>query len=179
MIEFFTREFAVNAASNDRSAVMIATVEIWHPAFVEGNAPRPVRLCADGSDRSFRLEPEAQFDAGQIVPFAGVPFAIEMPAFEEGRGAELTLRVDQIGDVIGPWLDEAVTIQSDVIVTVRAYLSHDPDHVQLGPWRLYAKSTRLSATTFEAALSIAPVERLRVCRQVYDLARFPTLLTVS
>jgi hypothetical protein len=173
-----TQAWAEAAASAPKDEVMLITIELIHPAFVENGAPAPIRAVRNTVDTAFRLEAEAPIGGGTVVPFKAIPFEIDYPRIGQ-LGAEATIRLDNVNREASRYLAEAVKINTPITAIFRGYLASDPNTVGQGPYRLVLRNVKRSGRLLEGSLSIAKPQNLRVLREIYDMVRFPSLLAVS
>jgi len=173
-----TQAWAEAAASAPKDEVMLITIELIHPVFVEGGAPAPIRAVRNTEDMNFQLEDSAPVGGGQTVLFKAIPFEIDYPRIGN-LGAEATIRLDNINREASRYLEEAVKLNTPIQAIFRGYLASDPNTVGQGPYRLILRSVKRTARQLEGQLAIARPQNMRVMREVYDLLRFPSLLQVS
>ena len=173
-----TQAWAEAAASAPKDEVMLITIELIHPTFVENGAPAPIRAVRNTVDVNLRLEAEAPVGGGTVVPFKAIPFEIDYPRIGQ-LGAECTIRLDNINREAARYLGEAVKVNTPIQAIFRGYLASDPDTVGQGPYKLVLRSVKRRGSQLEASLSIARPQNLRVLREVFDMQRFPSLLAAS
>lgn len=173
-----TDAWAEAAAACPKDDVMLITIEFIHPAFTENGLPAPIRVVRNSVDMQFRLEDTASLNAGEMVPFVAIPFAIDFPRIGP-VGAEATIRVDNIGRELSRHLEAAAGMNQPIQVVFRGYLASDPDTVGQGPYHMTMMSVTSKNRTLEGTVSLARTKHLRVLREVYDMERFATLLAVS
>jgi len=173
-----TQAWAEAAASTPKDEVMLITIELIHPVFVENGAPAPIRAVRNTVDMNFKLEAGAPVGSGQTVLFKAIPFEIDYPRIG-ALGAEATIRIDNVNREASRYLGEAVKLNTPIQAIFRGYLSSDPNTVGQGPYRLILRNVKRTARQLEGQLSIARPQNMRVMREVYDMVRFPSLLAVS
>lgn len=173
-----TQAWAEAAASAPKDEVMLVTIELIHPTFVENGAPAPIRAVRNTVDVDLRLEAEAPVGGGTVVPFKAIPFEIDYPRIGQ-LGAECTIRLDNVNREASRYLAEAVKINTPIQAIFRGYLASDPNTVGQGPYRLVLRSVKRRGSLLEGSLSIARPQNQRVLREVYDMQRFPALLSAS
>jgi len=148
-------------ASAPADVVVLHTLEIWHPSFVEGGIPKPIRVVRnyedtatwlalggtevqavlDGMDEEGRrkvglvagIEPGAARDAGQLVAFVALGFELELPPVDTVPVPEIVVTLDNVGREITKHLDAAAVSQERIEVTYRPYLSTDIEGPQMDP----------------------------------------------
>lgn len=148
-------------ASAPADVIVLHTLEIWHPAFVEDGVAKPIRVVRnfedtatwlslggaevqavlDGLDADARrkvglvarLETGAPRDAGLLVPFVALGFDLELPPVDTIPVPEIVVTLDNVGREIAKHLDDAAVSQERIEVMYRPYLSTDIDGPQLDP----------------------------------------------
>jgi hypothetical protein len=148
-------------ASAPADVIVLHTLEIWHPAFVEDGVARPIRVVRnfedtatwlslggagvqavlDGLDTEARrkvglvarLEAGAPRDAGLLVPFVALGFDLELPPVDTIPVPEIVVTLDNVGREIAKHLDAAAVSQERIEVTYRPYLSTDIEGPQMDP----------------------------------------------
>jgi hypothetical protein len=173
-----TQAWAEAAASAPKDEVMLITIELIHPTFVENGAPAPIRAVRNTVDVSFRLEDGAPVGGGTVVPFKAIPFEVDMPRIGP-LGAEATIRLDNVNREAAKFLPEAAKINTPITAIFRGYLASDPSTVGQGPYKLILRNVKRKGGILEGQLAIARPQAMRVMREVYDMVRFPSLLQVS
>jgi hypothetical protein len=148
-------------ASAPADVIVLHTLEIWHPAFVEDGVARPIRVVRnfedtatwlelggagvqavlDGLDADARrkvglvarLEAGAPRDAGLLVPFVALGFDLELPPVDTIPVPEIVVTLDNVGREIAKHLDAAAVSQERIEVMYRPYLSTDIEGPQMDP----------------------------------------------
>lgn len=148
-------------ASAPADVIVLHTLEIWHPAFVEDGVARPIRVVRnfedtatwlslggvgvqavlDGLDEEARrkvglvarLEAGAPRDAGLLVPFVALGFDLELPPVDTIPVPEIVVTLDNVGREIAKHLDAAAVSQERIEVMYRPYLSTDIEGPQMDP----------------------------------------------
>jgi hypothetical protein len=148
-------------ASAPADVIVLHTLEIWHPAFVEDGIAKPIRVVRnfedtatwlalggagvqavlDGLDEEARrkvgliarLEAGAPRDAGLLVPFVALGFELELPPVDTIPVPEIVVTLDNVGREIAKHLDAAAVSQERIEVTYRPYLSTDIEGPQMDP----------------------------------------------
>ncbi|WP_321504038.1 DUF1833 family protein [Breoghania sp.] len=110
------------AYASATSTVVLHTVELRHPGFVEDGNVIAIRLVADEADHAFLLEDAAPMDGGQTVNFLSLPFGFEPPSSAEGQVPQVKFWVDNASRQILPHLEEAVNIRAPIELTYREYI---------------------------------------------------------
>lgn len=148
-------------ASAPADVIVLHTLEVWHPAFVEDGVAKPIRVVRnfedtatwlalggagvqavlDGLDAEARrkvglvarLEAGAPRDAGLLVPFVALGFDLELPPVDTIPVPEIVVTLDNVGREIAKHLDAAAVSQERIEVTYRPYLSTDIEGPQMDP----------------------------------------------
>ena len=162
------------AYASATSDVVLTTIELRHPAFVEGGMPVALRFVIDGVDHDLLLEADAPMDAGDLVSFTAMPFGFTPPSSEEGQVPTVSFWVDNVSSEIHRHLQAAVLVRSPLVATWREYIvgldgpQQRVDGIELAQVKVTA--TRATAT---ARLNDWP-DRLFPGR-IYTRDAFPTL----
>jgi hypothetical protein len=148
-------------ASAPADTVILHTLEIWHPSFVENGAPKPIRVVRNYEDTATwltlggadvqavldgldddarrkvglvaRLETGAARQGGELVPFVALGFELELPPVDTVPVPEIVVTLDNVGREITRHLDAAAVSQERIEVTYRPYLSTDIEGPQMDP----------------------------------------------
>ena len=148
-------------ASAPADVIVLHTLEIRHPSFVENGAAKPIRVvrnyedtatwlslggaevraALDGLDEEARrkvglvarLEADAPHDAGLLVPFVALGFELELPPVDAIPVPEIVVTLDNVGREITRHLDAAAVSRERIEVTYRPYLSTDINGPQMDP----------------------------------------------
>ena len=113
-------------ASADSEIIILHTLELRHPAFVDENGlPTAIRVVRDNVNHICRLEESAPLNAGQDVEFVAMAFDLELPPVEAIPVPEITLTLE--------YLDKAIETQDMIEMTYRPYLSNDLSCPQMNP----------------------------------------------
>ena len=170
------REAAVTVPKDD---VMLLTLELHHPAFLEAGVPTAIRIVLDTAPRlTFRLEAEAPLGGGELVDFTGMPFEIDFPRIGQ-LGVECPIKIDNVGREVATYLPAAVTQNTPMLVIFRGYLMSDPDTVGQGPFRLHLRNIKRKGATLTGNLVVASPGELKFLRRVYDMHAFTALMAAS
>ena len=110
-------------ASAPQDVIPLHTLEVNHFTFTE-----PVRICrwpVDGPEpERFRclLEDYAPFNPGQPVEFIGAPFELVLPEKSTESPGRFTIRVDNVGDILDEYLENAALSGGKITAIYREYL---------------------------------------------------------
>lgn len=175
----WTAAWAEAQASAPANIVELYTLELHHPAFQDENGlPIAVRAVRDTRDHDLLLEANAPLNGGEVVTFTAIPFDMPWPEQDEGRAPELTIRIDNIGREIVPYLDAAVQMQAPLTVIMRVYLYNSDDGTTTAgtvPIVFPLRQVSVSDSYVEGSASPADLANKRALRLVYDLQNYPGL----
>jgi hypothetical protein len=113
--------------SAEPGMVEIETIEIRHPAFVdaEGHPITALRFANDSVGFQARLESDAPVDAGMLVTFSPGRFDLVPPDSPEQGNPKATIAIDNVLQLLSPYMDAAVSQNAPIQVSFRSYLSDD------------------------------------------------------
>ena len=148
-------------ASAPADVVVLHTLEIWHPSFIEDGVAKPIRVVRNYEDTATwlglggeevqavldglsdearrkvglvaRIEAGAARDAGLLVSFVALGFEMELPPVDTIPVPEIVVTLDNVGREITRHLDAAAISQDAIEVTYRPYLSTDINGPQMDP----------------------------------------------
>ncbi|MFC7399595.1 DUF1833 family protein [Chelatococcus sp. GCM10030263] len=179
MVDFWTPEFAINMASDDKTDVAMETLELHHPAFIEIGVLIAIRAVNQLKDKVLTLDLGAPLQPGQAVTFNAIPFMFDFPSFEEGRAPEATVTVDNIGREVDQYLDVAETMYTDLVCIYRVYMSSDPTTVAYGPFRFVMREVATTGASVSGSVTVATAQNLKYLRKLYTSNEYPSLLAAS
>lgn len=119
-------------ASAPVSEVILHTLELRHPSFVE----TAVRVVLDYGDQYviggelldghyLTLENDAPIQSGQTVFFQSCMFSMDLPEQKEGSLPSIEIELDNVTRQIMGYLDAAIGTKAPMELTYREYLSSD------------------------------------------------------
>jgi hypothetical protein len=111
-------------ASAPQGEIPLHSLEVNHFTFTEGPA-RVMRWPVTGPepDRFLcLLEDDAPFNPGQTVEFIGAPFEILLPEKSTESPGQFKLRVDNIGDLLDEYLENAALSGGKITAIYREFL---------------------------------------------------------
>ena len=158
--------------------VIVDTLEIRHPSFVDGDGnPTAIRICRDRVDFSAYLEAGAPLNAGQQVTFIACPFDFKLPGIEEGRVPQLEIKIDNVDRSITASIEMAYQQQAPIEVTYRPYLVSDPSGPQMDP-PINMTLTRVTVNVFTVSgtATLNDVHNWPFPGRTYTPADFPGLV---
>jgi hypothetical protein len=107
-------------ATAPAGAVVLDTLEIWHPAFTSA-----LRIVNDEVALQGRLEAGAPRQAGEIVTFLALAFKLRPPEITPDSVPVLEVEIDATDRMIVAEIDAAVATLDPVEVVWRRYLLED------------------------------------------------------
>ncbi|MBA5779534.1 DUF1833 family protein [Stappia sp. F7233] len=118
------RTLAIREAYASRTSdTILQTIELRHPAFVNGQgATIALRFVLNGEDVALLLEDDAVMNAGETVMFTAMPFGLEPPSSSEGQVPQVRFWIDNVSSQIHPHLQAAVRIRAPIVATWREYI---------------------------------------------------------
>lgn len=114
-------------ASNPEDEIVLDTLEFLHSTFLDDDGnPMGIRVVNDHSLLTATLEPDAPLNAGQTVGFQPVYFTMKrQDESESGAVPQITIQVDNVGQILIPYLDRAKESRDPIQVIWRPYLADD------------------------------------------------------
>lgn len=174
-----TEALAEVYASNPQDEVVLDTLELRHPSFIDdtGN-PAPIRVVADYNDLTATLEADAPLSAGQSVTFIAMAFQFTLPSMEEGQAPQVDIVLDGASAEIIGHLESAVTQTAQIEVTHRRFLASNPAAgPQDGePLTLYIASAKATLTQVTATATLTDINNCPFPSRVYRPDDFPGLV---
>lgn len=162
------------AYASATSDVVLTTIELRHPAFVEEGEPVALRFVADGVDHDLLLEADAPMNGGETVPFIAMPFGFMPPSSEEGQVPVVSFWIDNVSSEIHRHLRAAVLVRSPLVATWREYVvGLDGPQQRVDGIELAQVKVTGTRATADARLNDWP-DRLFPGR-IYTRDAFPTL----
>jgi hypothetical protein len=163
-------------ASNPPGVDIYHTLELLHPAFVDDGTPFSIR-CVNGTpnDQTFTLEDGAPLDGGEAVVFKAIPFEDDPPEFSEGQTPTCKISVDNVGEEVVPYLEEAVQTRADLQAIYRQYRSDDTTGPCYGPIQFVVKKVTLKSTRLEGQAQLKNLSNYKFPNKVFTYDEFPGL----
>lgn len=178
MPDVWTEAWAEAEASTTPEVDIFCTLELRHPSFVEGGSPFAVRAVQGTlEDQVLGIEDSSELNPGQMVTFKAIPFEAERPDFEEGRTPECKVKIDNIGEEIMPYLENATKFRADMEAIYREYRSDEMDSPCYGPVKFVIKSVKVIGARVEGIAQMRDLANLKFPNKVYTLKEYPGLLT--
>jgi len=165
-------------ASAPSDVVIMHTLEIRHPAFVDdyGNATA-IRVVRDYEDFTATLEADAPLNAGEQVLFQAFAFDFKLPEVNDGGIQRIQITIDNVGRQVLEHIEQAALSTESAEVTYRPYLSTDTSQPQMNP-PLTLTLTQVSATPqrITGTAEFKLLHNIAFPRDLYTLEEFPTLV---
>lgn len=134
MVTLYQQALKEAYAANPADDVVLDTIEIRHPAFVDDNGnATAIRIVRGYDDIVATLESDAPLNAGQAVTFIGAAFNFVLPGFEEGQIPQLQITLDNVSREVTEHLEQAIGQLAPIEVTYRPYLHSDLSGPQMDP----------------------------------------------
>lgn len=130
----YSEALAAAYATAPEDEVVLDTIELIHPAFVDADGPVAVRVVNDHSPLVATLEADAPLNPGETVEFASCYFQFTRPPESESASLpEVEVRVDNVSRVLIPYLDLAKTSRVPITLIWRPYLTSDLTGPHMNP----------------------------------------------
>lgn len=178
MTDIWTDAWEETEVSNPPGVDTYDTLELRHAAFIdEETGPFAVRI-VNGSPTEvmLTLEMESLLNGGEIVKFEAIEFSAERPEFAEGTTPSCKIAVDNVGDELQPYLEQAVAIRSDLTAIYRQYRSDDTSEPCYGPIEFTIKQVKISTTRLEGVATLDNLSNRKFPIKLFTLKDFPGLL---
>lgn len=165
------KEAYATAPSGD---IILHTLEFRHPDFTQ-----PLRVVRDRQDLNATLEATAPENPSEEVTFVQFAFELELPDVTTGSSPELLLTMDNVSRDVMTYLDLAANSADLIEITYRPYLSTDTSEPQMNPpLTMTVKEVEADIFRITARCGFGDFANRPFPRDVYDLSRFPGLLTI-
>jgi hypothetical protein len=119
-LRLITEEAYVSAPSDE---IVLHSLEVVHKTFTE--PIRVVRWPVAGPEPErfqCKLEDDADYNPGQVVEFIGAPFEVILPEKTTENPGRFTIRIDNIGDYLDEYLENAATSGGEIACTYREFV---------------------------------------------------------
>lgn len=155
------------------------TIELQHPAFLEGDPPVeiPIRAVTGvHEEMMFGIEPGARFGGGTMQEFRAIPFHAEPPEFAEGKTPECKVLVDGVARELAAHLDAAIQIKADLVAIFRQYRPDDLTEPCWGPIQFVMRRVTVTGTAVQGFAKLEDLANRRFPFKTYTINEFPGLL---
>lgn len=134
MVTLYNQALKEAYAANPSNDVVLNTLEIRHPAFIDdvGN-PTAIRIVQGYEDIAATLEVSAPLDAGKAVTFIAGAFSFTLPGFKEGEIPQIEISIDNVSQEVTAHIEQAIGQTAPIEVTYRPYLLSDLTGPQMDP----------------------------------------------
>jgi hypothetical protein len=173
--EALLESYALAPANDD---VILHTVEIRHPAFVdsEGN-PDSIWVVADNRDWVLTIEEGAEIKGGQSVNHQKMAFNFTLPPIQPGATPEIEVSLDGVSRIIAEQLDLAVADGSPIVMVYRPFLASDTSEPQMDPPPSFELGdVQVGVMTVRARARTGVDLRVAFPRRLYTTTEFPGLI---
>jgi len=134
MSDPWTEAWEEAEASVPPGVLIFYTLELQHPSFVEDSVPFVVRIVTGVfEDQVFTIENTAEYNPGEDVTFSAVEFYAERPELSEGKPPTCNIVVDNVVELLSPYLEAATQYRADMIAVYREYRNDDTSEPCYGP----------------------------------------------
>ncbi|MFM0210453.1 DUF1833 family protein [Paraburkholderia sediminicola] len=178
MVTLYQQALKEAYAANPSGDVVLDTIEIRHPAFVDDTGqPTAIRIVRGYDDIVATLEATAPLNAGQAVTFIGAAFNFTLPGFKEGQIPQLQITLDNVSLEVTAHLEQAIGQLAPIEVTYRPYLLSDLSGPQMDP-PINMLLTNVTVDVFQVTgtATLNDVHNWGFPSRIYDVASFPGLL---
>ena len=178
MTERFSQALKEAYASAPAAEIILDTLELRHPAFVDENGANiALRVVRNTVDFTGRLEASAPMNAGEDVVFQALGFDISMPEISPQGAPEVTITLDNVTREMIPHFRAAAMSNAPVELTYRPYLASDPTTPQTPtPLTLTVKSCSASVGTATIKAEASDIANKAFPSNVYSAQKFPGLV---
>ena len=176
MIEFLDAAIQEEYASPHAGTVLLDTLELQHPAFVNasGFLEYP-RVVIDEDDWWLKLEADAVDYPNQLVLFQACAFEWTPPSHEEGALGEAKVAVDNVSRILRPYLDKATAEPAPIKCIYRQYRASDPNTVVARYRGLELHSVTMTGSRVEGTLKFRDLTSRAFPRKYFTIQDFPAL----
>ncbi|NMV36772.1 DUF1833 family protein [Ralstonia insidiosa] len=181
MVTLYSQALKEAYAANPSNDIVLNTLEIRHPAFVDaGGSPTAIRVVQGYEDIVATLEASAPLDAGKPVTFVAGAFNFTLPGFKEGEVPQLQITIDNVSQEVTAHLEQAIGQVAPIEVTYRPYLMSDLSGPQMDPpFNMLLTNVKAELFQVTGTATLNDVHNWGFpggANGVYTLTRFPGLL---
>jgi len=160
------------------SDVILHTLEIRHPAFVDGaGLPTSIRVVMDYADLNATLEATAPLNPSTMVTFVSFAFDVQLPEVTDSATPQITVTMDNVSTDIETNIALATASGIKAEITYRAFLGSDLTGPQNDP-PLHLTIFDIKADDFKviATCGFSDPANKNFPGETYTLQRFPGLV---
>lgn len=178
MTDVWTAAWEEAEATNPPGIDTYDTLELRHEVFLDDDdQPFGVRVVNGSTDDiMLTLEEGSLLNGGETVKFKAIAFQAERPEFADGTTPSCKISVDNVGDELQPYLEEAVQVRSDLIAIYRQYRSDDTSEPCYGPVEFTIKRVTVSSTRIEGNATLDNLANKKFPTLLFTFEDFPGLL---
>ncbi|WP_455275137.1 DUF1833 family protein [Ralstonia thomasii] len=181
MVTLYKQALKEAYAANPSNDIVLNTLEIRHPAFVDalGN-PTAIRIVQGYDDLVATLESSAPLNAGSAVTFVAGSFGFTLPGFKEGEIPQLAITLDNVSQEVTSHIEQAIGQIAPIEVTYRPYLLSDLTGPQMDPpINMILTSVKVDVLQVTGTATLNDVHNWGFpggANGLYTAARFPGLV---
>lgn len=129
MADIWSEAFLEAVASAPADEIIISTLELIHPAFVdEEDNPESLRAVLDDRDWTLELEPNAPLHGGDEVLFEKLAIRVTLPEQTENNLGSAKIAMDNVPRKYIKQLEQATSIRANATLIYREWIGvHDPE----------------------------------------------------
>lgn len=174
----YTEAIAEAYASAPVDVVVLDTIELYHPAFIDDlGQPTAIRLVRELEDWVLKLEVGAIIGGGTYVTFLACDYDITLPEFtEDGGTPSIQLSIGNVSREITKYLEQAKQSLVPIQVTYRPYLSTDTSGPQMDP-PFVLEMSEVDVDVFQAtgSATLEDIHNKAFPNEKYTTTTFPAL----
>lgn len=186
--DLWTQALQEAYATAPTEEVILHTLELRHPAFVEEGVPVAARVVADFGVQTeagdpdpdlyghmLTLEADAPMNAGETVKFLSCMFDFKGPNQLENGIPSIELKLDNVSEIISQYMRDAIAINATLDVTYREYLLSDtsaPGYILNG---FTLSDVRITSTNAVGTARFADLYNKSFPNKVYRADDYPGL----
>lgn len=165
-------------ASQATDDVVLATLELHHPSFVDDNGqPTAIRVVQNFEDFVGGLEEDAPLNGGEMVTFSKCGFDITQPGYQESQTPTMDISISGVSRLITGYLEAAISNPVPIVVYFRPYLVSDPSGPGMDPpYRFTLTDITVDVFTVSGTCNLNDVQNWPFPADKYTRERFPGLV---
>lgn len=173
----YSQAIAQAYASAPEETVILDTLELRHPGFIQDGVNIALRVVNDHDSLTACLEAAAPMNGGEYVLFSPVRFGFKRPAENDsGATQEVEISIGNVSRVLVPYLDMAKESREPIEVTYRPFVSTDLTGPHMNPpLTLLIRSISVDSLAVTARAGFGDLVNRRFPRVDYTAKRFPGL----
>lgn len=164
-------------ASAPADQIILETIEIRHPAFVDNNGNViAFRVVANNEDLNATLEADAEMNGGELVLFVAMAFSIDGVGFGDNKVPSLQIRITNVQREMSRYMELAATNPNKAWITYREYLPSDLSGPQMDPpVTLACVDIQIDPFACTITADATSLQNRAFPKTSYTTARFPGL----